>query len=326
MAEHNRTVVLETTPVRGRRRRRFVIVTAILLIAITGLLGMGIYRIATDKGQLVIQRDDDGPQLNKLGMRLICVTHGQFHRWFGPPEMDTRFDYDLEVSVTGVTRGQFARFVEESRYETLAEKPQANPLGSFVPAADGGEWVPTVNWKQTGADRYDLPVTCVSWEDAVVFCNWLSQFEGKEPCYARSGEQWVCRFGRDGYRLATEAEWEYAAREGSKELLPVETAAMHDLGWFRPKADGKPHPVQEFIPNKVGLHDVWGNVWGWCWDWYTVKPNEPNGPTTGTERTVWGGGWNDTAEQIAKKPRKGLAPAYRATDVGFRVVRTVINR
>ena len=98
---------------------------------------------------------------------------------------------------------------------------------------------------------------------------------------------------------------------------------MHDFGWFRPKAQGKPHPVHELIPNGLGLYDVWGNVWGWCWDWYMFNPVDAAGPATGTERTVWGGGWNDAPEQIAQKPRRGLPPTYRATDVGFRVVRTV---
>jgi serine/threonine protein kinase/formylglycine-generating enzyme required for sulfatase activity len=265
----------------------------------------------------------DDPNTNKLGMRVIAITHGRFHRLFGPPDKDTRFDHDLEVSVTEVTRGQFARFVKETKHVTTAEQGQVEPRGSFVPAAGGGQWAEKVNWKQTGADGEDLPVTCVSWEDAVAFCNWLSQFEGKGQCYARDGKEWICRFDRDGYRLPTEAEWEYVARSGSKGLLPVEVAAMHDLGWFRPKADGKPHPVRELIPNKPGLYDVWGNVWEWCWDWYTDKPYEPNGPPTGEKRTVWGGGCNETPEEFAKQPRKGLAPTYRATDVGFRVVRNV---
>jgi serine/threonine protein kinase len=274
------------------------------------------------------QRPDPEPpedlQTNKLGMRVIPVSHGQFHRKFGPAKEDTLFNHDLEVAETEVTVGQFGRFVQETKYVTLAEK--ADPPGSYVPSPEGAQRVESVNWKQTGAVGDDLPVTCVSWEDAVEFCNWLSKFEGKSQCYTRDGKKWACHFDRDGYRLPTEAEWEFVARAGSEELLPVNLPEPSDFGWFRPKAEGKPHSVHRLKPNPRGLYDVWGNVWEWCWDWYTDRPTEPNGPATGTERVVWGGGWNDTPEQVEAKPRKGLPPTYRSTDVGFRVVRTVIRR
>ncbi|HMF11860.1 MAG TPA: bifunctional serine/threonine-protein kinase/formylglycine-generating enzyme family protein [Gemmataceae bacterium] len=261
---------------------------------------------------------------NKLGMRVVPVSHGQFHRWFGPAKDDALLNHDLDVAETEVTVGQFSRFVQETKWVTLAEKGDANPRGSFVPSE--GKYVPSVNWKQTGWTGDDLPVTCVSWEDAIEFSNWLSKFEGKSPCYVPDGKEWICHFDRDGYRLPTETEWEYVARAGSNELLPVEPSELRAFGWFRPRAEGKPHPVRGLKPNPRGLSDVWGNVWEWCWDWYTEQPTDPNGPKTGSERTVWGGGWNDTPEQLDRNPRKGLLPTHRATDVGFRVVRTVLAR
>jgi formylglycine-generating enzyme required for sulfatase activity len=194
-----------------------------------------------------------------------------------------------------------------------------------VPAPDGGEWREGVNWQSNCAEGDDLPVTCVSWEDAVAFCNWLSKAEGRKPCYERSGEQWIWHPKHDGYRLPTEAEWEYMARGGSKDLLPLAPAALPDLGWFDSNAKGKPHAVGTRAPNARGLHDVWGNVWEWCWDWYTKRPTAVNGPASGTERAVWGGGWNDASEQVARQPRKGLPPTHRSTDVGFRVVRTILS-
>jgi len=279
-----------------------------------------------DRPQRPDPEPPDDSRTNKLGMRVVPIVHGRFHRWFGPPETDTLFNHDLDVAETEVTRGQFARFVQQAKHVTLAEQAQAEQPGSFVPSADGGRWVEGVNWRQNGIEGDDLPVTCVSWEDAVAFCNWLSQFEGKSPCYTRDGTQWRCHFDRDGYRLPTEAEWEYAARAGSDDLLPVDPPDLHDFGWFHPRTEGKPHVVHGLKSNPRGLYDVWGNVWEWCWDWYTEKPTEPNGPKTGKERTVWGGGWNETPEQLAAKPRKGMPPTYRSTDVGFRVVRTVIGR
>ena len=181
-------------------------------------------------------------------------------------------------------------------------------------------------WRQGGPDEDELPVACIAWEDAIAFCNWLSRLEKLEPCYIRSGNQWVWRDELDGYRLPTEAEWEHAARAGSKMLLPAEGAAVYQFAWLRSSPDSKPHPVEGLTPNAHGLYDLWGNVWEWCWDWYDEIPKDANGPATGTERAVWGGGWNETPKALAKKPRKGLPPTHRATDVGFRVVRKVTER
>jgi len=241
--------------------------------------------------------------------------------------LNTRFPYDLDVSATKVTRGQFARFVNEANYKTLAEKTDVEPRGTFVPDAEGGgKWVEGVMWRQGGPDEGELPVACIAWEDAIAFCNWLSRLEKLEPCYIRSGNQWVWRDELDGYRLPTEAEWEHAARAGSKMLLPAEGAALYQFAWLRSSPDSTPHPVEGLTPNAHGLYDLWGNVWEWCWDWYDEIPKDANGPATGTERAVWGGGWNETPKALAKKPRKGLPPTHRATDVGFRVVRKVTER
>src|SRR5262249_221056 len=260
-------------------------------------------------------------------IHLVRVPQGRFHRWFGPRDQDTLFKHDVEVSMTEVTRGQFAEFARQTKHQTLAENKEARPPGSFVPTANGGPFAPRVNWKHCGIEADDVPVTCVAWEDAVAFCNWLSQYDGKEPCYSRSGQQWICRFDLGGYRLPTEAEWEYAARgSASKQLLPVAVSAMDGLGWFRSQADGKPHPVGKLAANTRELHDMWGNVWEWCWDWFSPDAKEPQGPASGDKRAMWGGGWNDAPEQLANLPRRGKEPEYRSTDIGFRVVRTVSSR
>src|SRR5262249_50396135 len=96
------------------------------------------------------QKPDPEPpedlQTNKLGMRVIPVSHGRFHRKFGPAKDDTLFSHDLEVAETEVTVGQFSRFVQETKYATLAEK--ADPPGSYVPSPEGAQRVESVNWKQ----------------------------------------------------------------------------------------------------------------------------------------------------------------------------------
>src|SRR5262249_38005955 len=98
----------------------------------------------------------------------------------GQSDKDTRFNHDLDVSDTEVTRGQFAEFVRVDNFKTLAERAVVEPRGSFVPAGDVGKWVETVNWMQTGADGDELPVTCVCWEDAVALSSWNSKFAGKD--------------------------------------------------------------------------------------------------------------------------------------------------
>jgi serine/threonine protein kinase/formylglycine-generating enzyme required for sulfatase activity len=271
------------------------------------------------------QNNAEGPPTNAVGMYMERVPGGKFNRQFAAAGKEASFIPELDFSVAEVTRGQFDKFVQATKHITLAETAQGAQPGSFVPTADGGQWTAGVTWKNCGTQGDDLPVTCVTWDDAVAFCNWLSKRENLEPCYARSGKNWDCWFDRNGYRLLTEAEWEYAARAGSPKRLPQDTAWLGELGWFRPKAGDGPHPAAKLASN-AGLHDQWGNVWEWCCDWYTEHPKDPTGPATGTQRTVWGGGWNDTPEQVAKQPRKGLPPDYRATDVGFRVVRKVLDR
>ncbi len=265
-------------------------------------------------------------QVNRLGMKFIRLPRGEFQRAVGPRGQKTAIDHDFEVAATEVTRGQFGRFVQASGYKTLAEAGGPDNRGCFVPTADGGKWWPTMNWANCGQDEVDLPVTCVAWNDAVAFCNWLSSREGKQPCYQAAGNGWICRFDVDGYRLPTDAEWEYAARAGSEKLLPAPAAGLQDFGWFRPLAENKPHRVGQLRPNSHDLHDVWGNVWEWCWDWYSPEPQGQTGPAKGNQRVVWGGGWNDTAEKIMHEPRKGQPPDYRSTDLGFRIVRTLPAR
>ncbi|MCI0456952.1 MAG: bifunctional serine/threonine-protein kinase/formylglycine-generating enzyme family protein, partial [Gemmataceae bacterium] len=114
----------------------------------------------------------------------------------------------------------------------------------------------------------DCPVQAVSWRDAVLFCNWLSRHEGRRPCYVRTGttpERWGCQFDADGYRLPTEAEWEYANRAGSTTLFPIGNepdllTSYANMELLRALPSGSR------LPNRWGLFDMMGNVWEFCWD------------------------------------------------------------
>ncbi len=176
----------------------------------------------------------------------------------------------------------------------------------------------------------NMPVENVGWNDAVAFCNRLSALVGVGPCYRLKGEtdpgKWdprrmgaiECDFRAEGFRLPTEAEWEYAAMGGhlyeDKGYMPKELYCARPLAWYGDNSSGKPHPVGKKQANALGLHDMMGNVWEWCWDWYDeystadqVDPTGPRNPTTCQnknfrgKRLLRGGSWSDCQVTCAVK-------------------------
>lgn len=161
------------------------------------------------------------------------------------------------------------------------------------------------------------PVTEVSWIDAVRFCNLLSLSEGLEPCYTEidepNAEDVGCDWEANGYRLPSEAEWEYACRAGS---LGVRYGELDDIAWHRGNSKDEVHDVATRTPNAWGFHDMIGNVWEWCWDTY-------NPAVYGPYRVFRGGGAHDLPRACRASCRRKSHPTFRIDDLSFRLARSV---
>jgi formylglycine-generating enzyme required for sulfatase activity len=190
----------------------------------------------------------------------------------------------------------------------------------------------------------NLPVENVTWFEAVRYCNARSALDGLTPAYAVNGSIVTWNRAANGYRLPTEAEWEYACRSGT--ITPfntedhISTARSNYYGTYpymiethyfsQEKLQTPPGeyrqqtvPVGSFVPNKWGLFDMHGNVWEWCWDWYgeygTAATTNPTGAATGIYRINRGGAWNDFAKHLRSAYRASTPPDNGSFNLGFRL-------
>lgn len=160
------------------------------------------------------------------------------------------------------------------------------------------------------------PVENVSWKDAVSFCNLLSVKVGLEPCYSSTHEGGDMVFYplANGYRLPTEAEWEYACKAGTSGIRYGE---LNDIAWYKDNAGGATHAIGTKQPNAWGLYDTLGNVWEWCSDIYDET-------VYGSYRIFRGGGWCDMPRGcMATNRRRSHPTSFKIDDLGFRLARNV---
>lgn len=189
-----------------------------------------------------------------------------------------------------------------------------------------------------------FPVENVSWWDAIKYCNKLSKIENQPLAYNDSTGELIDSNGNitdditlvSGYRLPTEAEWEYAARAGSTSAyytgykITKNEASFGERTFFKrnKKLIAKPKTVNgnKFSPNAWGVYNIYGNVWEWCNDWYNSYKSEaqinPVGDNSGTVKILRGGAWNSRAKECRSAKREKSTQNFRCVAVGFRICKT----
>jgi len=196
---------------------------------------------------------------------------------------------------------------------------------------------------QAGETQGRRPVENVSWYDVLVFCNRLSIAEGLNPVYSISGKtnpsEWgtvptdrnatwnavVMVGGANGYRLPTEAQWEYACRAGTTTAYNTGDTISDNTGWYDSNSGMKTHEVGKKSANAWGLYDMHGNVYEWCWDWdgsySSGSQTDPTGAVIGSNRMVRGGSWFAFDRWLRSAYRFDISPNSRSDRIGFRLVR-----
>ena len=250
--------------------------------------------------------------LRELRPTMLQLPTGEFQMGRAGNDPEKRYEDELPQH-----RVEIARAYAMS--ETEVTQGQYQAVMGTNPSAFVG--------KQDSARR---PVEQVSWYEAIEYCNKLSEREGLPTCYVVEGKvvKWPQGVDCRGYRLPTEAEWEYAARADEGTVYAGSNKA-EDVAWFAENSKDETHEVKskEKLPNQWGLYDLSGNVWEWVWDEYgpynAESSKNPVGPLLGGSlRVVRGGSWLNGAGGVRVANRSWNEPGYRDGILGFRLVRS----
>lgn len=265
---------------------------------------------------------------SNLALELVWIPSGEFvmgspsneqgRRNDEGPQTHVRLTSGFWLGKTPVTVGEFRAFADESGYRTEAEQDPEKGVNIFETSRwRGGSWEegPNRNWRNTAADNERNPVVGVSWNDAMAFCEWLTEREREA---GRLPEGFI-------YTLPSEAQWEYAARAGTTTPWSFgdDPAQLGNYAWYQGNSRDRVHPVGTKRANPWGLHDVHGNVWEWTRSWFGAYPGDSvtdyEGPSSGSQRVDRGGAWPTDSRGLRVSYRDRSTPGNRFSLVGFRL-------
>ena len=306
-------------------KKVIALIISILIVAV--IAGMFFIINQSKHNNSISQNSNSREEINMLdnGNGLILIKGGTFE--MGSPESEAQRGEDETQHTVTVSDFYIGKYeVTQKEYQEIMGENPSNFKGD------------------------NLPVESVTWYNAIEYCNKLSQKEGLTPVYTIDGENVTWDRSANGYRLPTEAEWEYAARAGTTTPFNTETSIGAEEANFyghypylieenyfsQSNLETKPGEYRQttiavgsFEPNKWGLYDIHGNVGEWCFDYYgaydTENTDNPSGADTGTLRVNRGGGWNDYAKHMRCAYRASTTPSQGMSNIGFRIVRNSDN-
>ena len=309
-------------------KKVIALLVAILIVAVIAGIILVVYRqeeSETQNNYIGGTTTNDGNVSVDIADELVLINGGTFQ--MGSPESEMQRETDEtqhEVTVSDFYIGRYE--VTQEQYEKVMGDNPSNFSGE------------------------NLPVENVTWYDAIEYCNRLSEQEGLTPVYTVDGENVSWDRSANGYRLPTEAEWEYAARAGTTTPFNTETSisdeeanyyghypyGIEENYFSQDNLETEPGQyrqttveVNSFSPNNWGLYNIHGNVAEWCFDYYGAydleNTDNPSGPTTGTLRVNRGGGWNDYAKHLRSAYRASTTPNQGMSNIGFRIARNGDN-
>lgn len=254
-----------------------------------------------------------------------------------PLKLDPYYIAEREVTVS-----DFREFTSNSSYYTEAEQgggslvfPKRSAWAEFW-SGRKEDFRSNASWRNPYMNQTEShPVVCVSFVDAVNFCNWLSTKEGYKPCYSFHKGKISCNWKANGYRLPTEAEWEWAAAGASDYgSSPSKASEYKKIAWYKGNTKFNTKPVMKKRPNAMGLYDMIGNVFEWCWDRHSNDipdklTDNYHGPISGNYRCIRGGSWYTSTNKLDYKVRtrngwiknNDSIVLSSSSFIGFRVVR-----